>query len=37
VSEPQFATLQVPPNLPQRPDVLRYGAGFRAAANGDAK
>jgi anaerobic selenocysteine-containing dehydrogenase len=37
VSEPQFATLPVPPNLPQRPDVLRYGAGFRAAANGDAK
>jgi anaerobic selenocysteine-containing dehydrogenase len=36
VSEPQFATLPVPPNLPQRPDVLRYGAGFRAVANGDA-
>ncbi|MDP3239988.1 MAG: molybdopterin oxidoreductase family protein, partial [Reyranella sp.] len=37
VSEPQFATLPVPPNLPQRPDVLRYGAGFRAAANGEVK
>jgi anaerobic selenocysteine-containing dehydrogenase len=37
VSEPQFATLPVPPNLPKRPDVLRYGAGFRTSARGDAK
>ena len=27
-SEPQFAALQTPP-LPERPGVLRYGAGFR--------
>ncbi len=37
VSEPQFATLPVPPHLPERPGVLRYGAGFRAAVHGDAK
>jgi len=37
VSEPQFATLPVPPHLPERPGVLRYGAGFRAAVHGDAE
>jgi hypothetical protein len=37
VSEPQFTTLPMPPHLPKRPDVLRYGADFRASAHGDAK
>ena len=37
VSEPQFATLPLPPHMPKRPDVLRYGAEFRASAHGDAK
>jgi anaerobic selenocysteine-containing dehydrogenase len=29
VSEPQFATLPMPPHSPERPDVLRYGGRFR--------
>jgi sulfite dehydrogenase (quinone) subunit SoeA len=31
VSEPQFATLPMPPHSPARPDVLRYGGRFRIA------
>jgi anaerobic selenocysteine-containing dehydrogenase len=31
LTEPRFAALPVPPNLPKRPEVLRYGADFRAA------
>jgi anaerobic selenocysteine-containing dehydrogenase len=30
--EPQFAALAQPADLPQRPDILRYGAEFRARA-----
>ena len=37
VSEPQFAALPNPPHMPERPDVLRYGEGFRAAAHGESK
>ncbi len=29
-SEPRFPTLPVPASLPPRPDILRYGARFRA-------
>jgi anaerobic selenocysteine-containing dehydrogenase len=32
LSEPQFAALALPPDLPERPAVLRYGARFRALA-----
>jgi anaerobic selenocysteine-containing dehydrogenase len=31
VSEPQFASLPLPPNLPERPDVLRVGSSFHTA------
>ena len=31
VSEPQFARLPLPPNLPERPKVLRFGSSFRPA------
>jgi hypothetical protein len=31
LSEPHFDTLPIPPSLPPRPSILRYGARFRAA------
>lgn len=34
VTEPAFAALPMPPNLPKRPEVLRYGADFRATDRG---
>jgi anaerobic selenocysteine-containing dehydrogenase len=35
ISEPRFEALPTPPHLPQRPHVLRYGAQFRAAREGE--
>lgn len=32
ISDPQFAVLVQPPAMAERPDVLRYGAHFRARA-----
>ncbi len=29
VTEPQFARVKLPPHLPERPGILRYGAQFR--------
>ena len=37
VIEPQFDTLPLPPHLPKRPDILRYGADFRAAKQGSGQ
>jgi hypothetical protein len=34
ITEPHFATLPVPPHLPARPSVLRYGGRFRIARAG---
>jgi len=31
MTEPRFASLPMPPHLPERPAILRYGARFRAA------
>jgi len=31
VSEPQFASLPLPPNMPECPDVLRVGSSFHTA------
>ena len=35
MTEPHFATVAMPPHLPKRPAVLRYGALFRAMDQGD--
>jgi anaerobic selenocysteine-containing dehydrogenase len=35
VTEPRFEPLPMPPHLPQRPSVLRYGAKFRADRAGE--
>ncbi|HEY3796168.1 MAG TPA: molybdopterin oxidoreductase family protein, partial [Bradyrhizobium sp.] len=35
LSEPQFAALALPPDMPERPHILRYGAQFRAAAEAE--
>jgi anaerobic selenocysteine-containing dehydrogenase len=37
VTEPQFAALPLPPHMPERPAVLRYGGIFRQAAERDRK
>ena len=37
LSEPQFAPLPLPPHLPKRPDILKYGADFRTANRGSGQ
>ncbi|MCW5737413.1 MAG: molybdopterin oxidoreductase family protein [Enhydrobacter sp.] len=37
LSEPQFSAVPLPPHLPKRPDVLRYGAGFRTPTGGSGQ
>ena len=37
LSEPQFDTLPLPPHLPKRPEILRYGAGFRTPSRGSGQ
>ncbi|HEX4078117.1 MAG TPA: molybdopterin oxidoreductase family protein [Rhizomicrobium sp.] len=33
--EPQFPSLELPPDMPERPSILRYGAQFRAKAESE--
>jgi anaerobic selenocysteine-containing dehydrogenase len=33
-NQPQFGQLELPPGMPERPEVSRYGARFRARAEG---